>query len=1410
MLRQLYTMIFLWGIGLGPFLLNAQNTGNFSFRQLSVNEGLSHSDVTIMVQDVSGFLWLGTHNGLNKYDGQRVQVYKNDPAVANSLPDNRISVLYPDGLGRLWIGTERNGLCYYNEKMETFINVPLLSLQQSQNANWVSGICSKRGKLLVATKFGGLFMLDISGVKAKATDQILFEAGDRSVLTINAIINGSGPLLWVATNKGLYTYHTESRVFAKVPAINNDQSINKLLLDKNGSVWVGRRDGLFRLDGWSQLGQPILKPVDIPKPIEQVESLFQDKNGIIWVGTLKSGVYRLIPPFSLLNNKERWVVEHILKGTDNTGFVGTIINSKCFFEDKYGMLWVGTAGGGAVYTNLKNNVFQFFTTTPRGGKPLADDAYISTIYAEPGRLWLGTRKGLCIYMPATKSAITYLSNKTISYVCKDRSGTYWISCGGNNEGLWKISGATAGLPSAPVLYEFNAPGAVNLTALVEDHLQRLWVGTYANGIYLLSKDRKKTIHLERQNDSVSLASNQVNYLYQDPYYPIVWVSYKNAGIDRIEYSEDGSLKVTHFSHNPANPRSLSSNFAWAVRRTKDSALWVATLGGGLNKMIEMNGRSAFFVHYTMRNGLKDNDIESMEEDASGNLWLAGYGLTRFNPVTGGIRFFDYTDGLQSNAFKVGASFKDQYGNLYFGGINGMNYFDPLSVACEDIPPDLAFTDLRVYNKTVRVQDKLASRVLLPQSINFSDKIQLSSSLNDFTIDFIGIHFAYSSKMKYRYKLEGYNKDWVETDFPSVSFANLPPGIYELSVYAMTGNQGTETLRKMTIQILPPWWATGWAYTLYLLLAIYIVYMAVYIIRRENRLKRNLLLAAKEKELHQGKLEFFTNISHELRTPMTLIYGPLTEFLEKGLHTQNAREKLWQMYRNTKRLLLLTNQLLDFRKMETGNVQLTVERTEFIRFLKEIYLVFKNKALGSNISYEFQAPETLFMYCDRSKMEIVFTNLLSNAFKYTASGGRISVKVAMWSPAKTVARKQKKEGERLADDYLEVTVEDDGIGIAPEAIKHIFDSYYQATQLNSLHTAGTGLGLSIAKDIVHRHHGFIEVESTPKKGTRFLVRLPLGARHFTDLELVAGERSPDAVSSYELLPENLTEPAKEEIFPADDYTETSVLNVQKEERANEIKQERYRLLIIEDNAELLLYLKKELGRYYKVAAAENGKQGLEKARQWLPDIILSDVMMPEMDGLELCVNLKADPDLNHIPVILLTARSASVYEIESIETGADDYITKPFNFRLLRAKINRFLTGRQQIREYYRKLISLEVTTPDSNTADEQFLSLLIDQVEQLLGDSTFNVRKLCQSMAMSQSTLYKRIKDMTGASIVDFVRSVRIKKAAQLLLPGKTKINEVAAEVGISDLKYFREQFRKHFGQSPSEYLKNKGVRKEL
>lgn len=601
-----------------------------------------------------------------------------------------------------------------------------------------------------------------------------------------------------------------------------------------------------------------------------------------------------------------------------------------------------------------------------------------------------------------------------------------------------------------------------------------------------------------------------------------------------------------------------------------------------------------------------------------------------------------------------------------------------------------------------------------------------------------------------------------------------------------GDAMWSNIRSLNITILPPWWATWWAYLIYGLTIFGLLYLYRLFMNRQASLRQDLLLAEKDKNLNQEKIKFFTNISHEIRTPLTLIRAPLEEIIEDGPEVSSFSEKLNLIQKNVNRLLGLTNQLLDFRKMDSGNMTLQVAEGNFINFAREVFLVFKHAAKEKKINYDFHVDqEDIRLTFDRDKFEIVLTNLISNAIKYTEDNGKVDISVkAVGKGSEQGVFERTGQKETLTGNYLEVMIRDNGIGMSKDQVEKIFDRFYQARTLDTLSIQGTGIGLALVKGIVDLHHGEIAVQSAVGKGSAFIVRIPFGNAHFDPSELLSDfKSSEDGIHYQERLPDDQ-------------------IIVEQEENSR-LKPT---VLIVEDNREVLGYLHSSLKPHYRVVNATNGEEGLEKAKFSLPDLIVSDVMMPVLNGLEMLNRIKSDPDLSFIPVILLTARTATLYELEGVELGAQDYITKPFNIKILKAKIANILAARESFKTYYEEHIQLQSTSVHLPNAEQKFLDDITKQVLDNLTNEDFSVQTLVREMGMSQSACYKRIKELTGRSAVQFIRDIRLRRSAELLRSGQMNVSEVAYCVGINDLKYFREKFKEQYGCNPSDYYSGKAV----
>ena len=745
--------------------------------------------------------------------------------------------------------------------------------------------------------------------------------------------------------------------------------------------------------------------------------------------------------------------------------------------------------------------------------------------------------------------------------------------------------------------------------------------------------------------------------------------------------------------------------------------------------------------------------------------------------------------MQSNSFKIGAACRALDSTLYFGGISGISYFKPRAIRTNPYPPVVRITGLRIANKSVSVGEIINKRVLLTKDFARPQTIAIRADENDFSVEFVGLNYANPQKNRYAYRLVGYNPDWVPAapGQRTASFANLQPGDYTLLVKASNGD-GLWSKEPATLQftILPPWWKTWWAYLLYslALFGALLLYRRVTMAQQglKNKLALEKFRVEKEKELTDLKLSFFTNVSHELRTPLTLILGPMEELLTAAHRFAGLKDNILLMHKQTRKLLELVNQLLDFRKVEAGQVPLRATRADIVSFLTEIFLIFKLKAEERALAYSLLAPaEPVELYFDPGKLEIVLTNLLANAFKYTREQGSITLTAAVVGDPESPAAFG---ASGLIDNYLEIKVIDQGIGMQSSDLANIFDAYYQASQTETLRMMGTGIGLSLVKQFVERHAGEIRVESELGRGTTFTVRLPCGHEHLVPADLAPAETSAEPT---------FQAPATQTGWVAPEHLP---------EIAEELATGTRRLLIVEDNSDVRHYLEQLFRPDYEVTVAVDGAQGWALAQALLPDLVISDVMMPNGTGLELCQKIKQHPKTLHIPVVLLTARTAAIHELEGLETGADDYISKPFNPRILQAKVSAILRNRLKLREFYQRQILLEPTEVVIPEEDKLFLEKAMKVVEDNLSDLDFNVQVLVREMGMSQSFFYRRVKSITGQSVVAFIRDVRLKRAAQLLSSTHLRVSDIAYQVGMQDLKHFRTEFQKLYNMSPSEYAK--------
>jgi ligand-binding sensor domain-containing protein/signal transduction histidine kinase/DNA-binding response OmpR family regulator len=1327
---------------------------SIAFRNLTVENGLSQNAIMAITQDKKGFLWIGTRYGLNRYDGTGFKVYKSGQAATN-ISDNVINALLVDDEGVLWVGTS-NGLDKYNAEKDEFekifanpsdskglINSYINCIYQDKQKNiWVGTtkglnlITDKKkngfqsflsdakrttgtfiktisessdGHLWVGTSNGLIKMITTKGVYSYET--FVHTASNPNSLSgdyITTIVEDSQQNLWVGTlSDGINRYNKTDNTFTRFyqnnspssPIIHNN--VRKLMLDKNGKIWIGTQDGLSIFDPIKKESISYQHDPEIKTSLtnNSIHSIYQDVNGTIWIGTYHGGIniaYSHVTPFTIYQNQR---TPYSL----SSNVISSIV------EDNPNNLWVGTEGGGLDYLDKKTGNFSCYKNKPNDSASISSNL-IKIVYEDKqNNLWIGTSYGggLNLFDRNTKQ---------FKHISVDRST--------NKE-----------------VISFD-----EVVALLDDSKGNFWVGALSGLSVLKKKDGQFESHTSSTPLEKQLHNKNVRVLFEDSQKNI-WIG-TSGGLHLLK---NNTQQLIRFLQNESNPNNLQSDCINCIMEDSKGVIWVGTFYGGLSRY---DADKQTFTTYSDKDGLPNNDVLGIEEDSDHNLWLStDNGLSRFNPTDKTFKTYTISDGLAGNKFNNNSFFKSSNGELYFGGNNGLTCFLPTAIETNKFIAPIVFTSLKLFGNPVSIG---ADDHLLSKEINATQEIVFNHQQNIFSIDFALLNYIKPEKNKYAYILEGFETKWNYTNTTSATYNNLPAGSYTFLVKA-ANNDGiwNDTPAKLKIRILPPIWQTWWAYTLYIIAFSGIIFFILRFLWMRELYKR-------EHELQQFKLNFFTNISHEIRTHLTLISGPVEKLLESSTENNFIKKQLEHVKSNADRLLNLVSELMDFRKAETDNLPLHVTKNNIVLFLEEIYNSFQEMAAARNIKTSFNySKNQIDLYFDKRQMEKVVFNLLTNAFKFTHDGGNISLEVV--------------EGKT----DISFTINDDGKGIAPENLKRLFANFFQVDDYAS-HNTGYGIGLALSKSIVELHKGTIQVESglasDDNKGhTIFTVTLLKGKEHFTE---------------HQLLPEgNKTSTFKEHLEIV--TTNEPIESINKKPV----------VLLVEDNDELRSFINESLSNQYQIIESINGAKGVEAALENIPDLIISDVMMPELDGFSLVKKIRTDERTNHIPIILLTAKASTENQVDGLQTGADAYITKPFSIKVLELQARNLVASRVAMRQKFSRQIMLEPTHTLINTVEEDFLKKVMDLIEDNMENPEFGVQMLSTQVNMSQPVLYKKLKALTNMSVNDFIKSIRLKKAAQLLLQKQMTVYEVAYTVGYNDRKYFSQEFKKQFGVLPSEYV---------
>ena len=1376
----------------------------FRFEHITVNDGLSHSDAMCVVQDKAGFIWVGTNKGIDRYDGYKIKKYDLSISEQTGVSANRIRTLHTTSNGKIWVGVERAGLFWYDKSHDRFSEIALMQgasrfpqfIQMLSQTNVLAITSDKHNHVWVATRQYGVFTLKIdSQSNLVAIRRIRLTKREKDPV-INKLTADSEGNIWIGTiGEGLWVYNNkipDSKKVLNPPrkvTLPNVSNIRALHVDNRGNLWIAGEHQIFLVNKKYLSDRANIKNHKINGTFAFIEDLFLDSFDRLWIGT----TYGLLMVNNIMStglvrpSYQKDIHTFLPLDTDPSSINSVRVHD--ILEDRFHNLWFATSAGGLNLLKLRSKPFGHLRRQVAGPSTPSDN-YINAIYQDDSskKLWIGTRNGFASYDAQTKTYQNFLSRQLsgsvngidVSTLFKASDGTLWI--GTRYEGLYTLNGRNKStLKSLPAIPGDMHWSGISIENIVEDSQGIIWIATFNAGIYAYNRSGK---YLKTFSKTL-LPTEQYTALCYDSSTNVLWASTRDAGLLKMQISNGDLQVLKQFKHEPGNPSSLKTNYTWPLLKDRRGNLWIGTIGGGLHKLEKDSNGKEIITRYIQ--WVPETDTESLLIDDKDNLWVAGAGLYQLNPDTKHIYYYDVSDGLQSNSFKIGAAFRSKSGTLYFGGTNGVTYFDPKLITPNKFLPIVQITEFRVFNEIVGIGDTLNGRILLSKPLSETQDIRLKAKENDFSIDFTGLNYANPKKQRYAYKLDGYHDGWIATTSGQryATFSNLPAGEYTFSVKA-SNDDGIWSARSASLHIiiLPPWYKSWWAYFIYTALIGGILMLYRRIEMYHQALKNKLVLETykveKEKELTDKKLKFFTNVSHELRTPLTLLVGPMEELASGNGTLENVQRKMTLMHKQTRKLLELVNQLMEFRKVESGHITLRAGKGNVMEFLSEIFLIFKLKAEELNIDYAIEgALGEVNLYFDRSKLEIILTNLLSNAFKFTPEGGKIRIFISVIGSPESSAIF---ENHVLQNNYLQFIVQDWGAGLQSDELGKIFDLYYQASHTDTMRIIGTGIGLSLVKQFVESHSGNILVQSTPGEGSTFTVRLPFGNAHLS--------------SDNTVIQSVKTETFTQTIVDQPDYT----IHQEPLKTAHTVNSAR--ILVVEDNDELRQYLLELFTPTFTVFTANDGIEAWDTILDILPDIIVSDIMMPRSDGLDLCRKVKQHPKTMNIPIVMLTARAAAAQELEGLETGADEYMIKPFNPKLLYTKVVGMLQARYRLTEYYQKQILIEPTDIVIPDVEKRLLEKAMAIVESNLTNPEFNVPFLVLEMGMSQSAFYRRIKGITGQTVIEFIRDVRMKRAAQLLATSQARVSEVAEMVGLEDSKNFRAWFQKRYNMSPFQYAK--------
>ena len=1311
-------------------------------------EGLPNNQIQCIYQDSKGWMWIGTSQGLSRFDGYNFVNFLPDPDDSASLKGNLIRVIKEDRNGNLLIGTENGGLNIFDRKKERFSH-PLRKFPEFRHQEFsVNDILEdEKGNLWIATDFN-VTVLDSAGSLVNLNPESSDDAAGLEGNFVRNLQFDSLGQLWIGTNNGVYIYHPSSNKIESFPLPfkeSQNREIWELYLDDAGMIWIGTYSaGLYIADPELKTWRKIELDSSVARS-ETVRAISKGIFGEYWIGT-RGGLFKYTKSSGVTGLYRNSLLE------SNSLSNNSVLS---IFKDVQGETWIGTRRGLNLLAKSKQ-VFQNFTALQGNNRYLNSSIIYAFWIDGRGKIWIGTEDGgIDIYNPATK---------TYEYLTADKNNPQTISqnC---------------------------------IKSFLDDGKGNLWVGTYLGGIDVINLDTRKITHFNHAYDKMgSLSDNRVWDLCLDKDGQI-WIAtsrgvdrYNAAGNNFIHYAHlNGSKQVQWIESDSKGNLWIGSEdevivfdpeqnsvhryfeHTWGMYEDSRKRIWIATRERGI---AQYSAGSGPIKYYSEADGLANKQALCIQEDKNSYLWIGtSNGLSRFDPRNEVFQNFTSRDGLGNNQFCYGAACKMADGVLLFGTVSGFNMFNPDEIIPDVVDVPLVFTGLKIFNKTVPVGN--GKKDVLQKSISETSHLVLNYEQNVFSLEFAALNYVNRENNLYTYKLEGFNRDWIGPSRDRIAtFTNLSPGNYTLRVKRLLNENVEESKElRLDISILPPFWKTNWFVGLIILLILSMTFILVRFFMNREQIKSQLIMervnARKLHELDMMKLKFFTNISHEIRTPLTMILGPLEKMLNGESNRTEIRENLKLMQRNAQNLDRLITQLLDFRKLQSGNLKMNLTEADLVSFIRNIVNSFNHYAVEKEIKLTFTTlKKRLFVAFDPDKIEKIMNNLLSNAFKFTEPKGSVSVNLSLVFDSDD-DNFSNGENEK---QFVEINIKDTGRGIPSKNFEKIFLRFFQSDESNT--NSGAGIGLALVKELVHLHQGTIFVASKPGKGTRFTIRIPYELGHENRVSADQPEGTADQAAG--------------------------LMDAEEELSGNYHSRV---MLIVEDNADVRQFVRSHFQTSYTIQEAGNGEEGLKLALETIPDIVISDIIMPYMDGYELCKRLKNDERTSHIPVLLLTAIHSKEHELKGLNTGADDYITKPFDLSVLQAKVENLLSIRDSLKERYTSTVVLEPRNLVITSPDERFLKKAIDVVEANISDYELDIEGFARKVGVSRMQLYRKLHALTDMTVKEFIRHIRLKRATQLLGQHKMNISEIAYEVGFKDLSHFRKCFKREFGMSATEYI---------